>query len=176
MGVCEIWVKGPCHFSDAKKCLHRTYKGISLFSFLLVNKVLSVGLSGRGFRWYILCSWMDVMTAERDASQAATAHFCLLRTQGSIGLGQHLSFCQTAEKGHSISEWAHRDKGSFLTVPYFCLFRNYSSAYTSNVFSTENLTIQKCEEKIKNHQYFLECKRITLNLTGHFFQGCPWFV
>lgn len=47
---------------------------------------------------------MDVMTAERDVSQVAVASFCLLRTQGPFGLGEHLNFRKTVEKDHSTIE------------------------------------------------------------------------
>ena len=48
--------------------------------------------------------------------------------------------------------------------------KSYCLVYKSDMFSKENLTVQKKsgKKKLKNHQYFQEPERITPNLVG-----CP---
>lgn len=117
---CEIWVKGFCHFVDAKECLYRTHRGISFFSFQVRNDVICVGLSGWIGFWVIcfvqlngLRLWRLKGTCLRQQSQVA--YYGLW----GPGSGPAFGFLKTGEKDYSASEWSTEKKDDSSVISSF---------------------------------------------------------
>lgn len=116
------------------------------------------------------------MTAERAMSQAAIASSCLLWSQGPIGQGQHLIFMRL-QKRTTVPPSASAEKGGLLVIPCFCFFKKlFFSAYKSNLFSIENLTIQNSvEKKLKITNSSRSLRESLLILWSIFFSRFPTY-